>query len=227
MYSKYHISTILLFLICLISISCNPREIGYVLTNNNDTITSVFAMYRGVPYVYENSDNSGPVSPTTFIVKNKNKKDTIKVCDIKSINFVDKRNKSISIYIFNTFFWKLLTTKNTFGIYVRYYDNSTGYMSYLGNVVVQGYADENDIEIAIFFGKEQKAVIYSGTEIKTLSGQAKRILNAINTRYNLNLTQDEFFKKYIDKTKDFEHQTKLFEFILDKEAELEKIQSGK
>ncbi len=76
-------------------------------------------------------------------------------------------------------------------------------------------------DINIYSYKDQKSTtMYSGDLHASFSIKEKIVLQFINTRYNLNLSIKNLLT-YIDRKKDFEHQSKLFDFILNKEMELE------
>jgi len=209
--------------------SCGTLGNGFVLTNNNDTIRGMINILPDVgryspifdDCVYFTSGSS--TDSTTFFVKNRNGKVFIKTNDIKSLNFVDKKNKVTSTYIFNIYFWKLLITKDNLSVYIRYYiGDARTEMNWNLNEYEKNYYKYE--AIAIFSDKILKVQIYSGYQLTMYNHQdTKQLLQFINTRYNLSLTQNELLS-YIELRKPPQKQTKLFDFILDKEAELEKMQ---
>jgi hypothetical protein len=225
MYLKYYFIIILLLCICVTGISCSFQE-GYVVTNNNDTIKGNF--------------NLAIQQPSTFTIYNTEKGKThFNINYIKYINIIDNKKRNTTTYIFNNGFWQQLAAKGDLGIYKIEYETDAGYSDIDGNEVYTDYED-----IALFSGNIQKAAIYgnyvpddylnkkiatqsiySGTlfkfiKVPILSGFTEGLFQFINTRYDLDLTPEEFFT-YIDQTKAADRQTKLFNFILDLESDLE------
>ena len=85
------------------------------------------------------------------------------------------------------------------------------------------------LDITIFSDTVQKVQVYNDYDyhltISNVPIVTKQFLLFINTRYKLNLTHNELLN-YIELRKPLQNQTKFFNFILDKEAELEKMQEG-
>jgi len=219
------------------SISCSPlQKRGYLITYANDTIKGRFAefsYYAGnIACIYNNSLPA--TQTTTFTIKNANTNtnNLIKMKDIKSLNVVDKKNKVTSTYIFNTYFWKVLAKKDNLGIYMKYHLKNEG-VHFSLNINDPNFAttDFNEIiDIAIFSDTVQKVQVYNDYDyhltISNVPIVTKQLLLFINTRYKLSLTKNELLN-YIDQRKSLQNQTKLYNFILDKEAELEEKQDGK
>jgi len=216
--------------------SCSPlQRVGYVVTNANDTIKGKFAelsYYAGkFACIYNNSVPA--TQSTTFTIKkeNTNTKMFINVNSIKSLYVVDKKNRVTSTYIFNTYFWKLLFAKGNWGIYTKYHLKNEGmHFSLDVNDINFATADYSEIiDISIFSDTVQKVQIPSdfGDNLPLTIYMAiyvtKQLLPFINARYNLSLTQNELLS-YIELRKPLQNQTKLFNFMLDKEAELEQTQ---
>ena len=114
--------------------------------------------------------------------------------------------------------WTLLAAKGNIKICHRFY---IGQLENPLNISMSDGSNSSE-DIAIFSGKEQKAMIYSGNYYpRPLRKRkiAQEVLQFINTRYHLNLTNDELVKYIIEKDK-FEDWTKLFDFILAQETEL-------
>ena len=214
----------------------------------------IFEYYNKKHKVFQSKPKKRPDTLYEAMTRVKPKKiEKIKVNEIKYLKIINLKHKDTSIYIpiqdtlptkivriggqgdKNKFlskqsivkidtqyvyynFWKILHIKCDFNIYIRNYaivytnfDYSYYYSIYL-------------VDIAIFSGKIQKAQIYNGGDL-TLSQYRKEILKFINKRYNLNLTSDELLN-YISPKQDIEHQTKLFDFILDKETALEQKENA-
>jgi len=233
MYLRNIFLAILTLPIYLMSISCSPlQKRGYLITYANDTIKGRFAelsYYAGnIACIYNNSVPA--TTSTTFTIKdaNTNTNNLIKVNDIKSLNVVDKKNKVTSTYIFNTYFWKLLFAKGNLGVYMKYHLKYAGMYSF-DEPECCGPAYRKCEDIAIFLDSVQKVQIYSGYQLTIIDNKfqvSEQILPFINKRYNLSLTQDELLK-YINQGETLQNQTYLYNFILDKEAELEEKQAGK
>jgi len=217
--------------------SCSPlQRVGYVVTNANDTIKGRFAelsYYAGnFACIYNNSVPA--TQSTTFTIKNEstNTKMFINVNSIKSFNVIDKKNKVISAYIFNTYFWKVLAKKDNLGIYMKYHLKNEGmHFSLDVNDINFATPDYSEIiDIAIFSDTVQKVQVYSDYDyyltISNVPIVTKQLLPFINTRYNLSLAKDELLN-YIELRKPLQNQTKLFNFILDKEAELKQTEAEK
>ena|GEM_PF-4819338 len=118
------------------------------------------------------------------------------------------------------------------GIYVRYYVKIIEYNGTPDYNPIWGDYDLSNTasyryrykDIAVFSDTTQirEALIYSGTRsiVSTNILYLQQVRDFIYVRYRLKL--NIIFKDlYIDQMKDVEHQTKLFDFILDKEIGLE------
>ncbi len=213
MYLKY--LSIMLFMSVFYGISCSAQKQGYVVTNTNDTIKGKFKLE-----ISHGSSAYG--APMVFAVYNlKNAKTNIYIDSIKKIDIVKGEKISDSYIIYDNSIWQMAVAKNDLGIYKRDYktistdNNATIYNPVTGNNDANtslDYATKYEA-FAIFSGKTQIVQIYN--DVHNYSLIQKDILQFINDRYKVKLTKWKIIKS----------QQKLFDFILDKEAELE--QQGK
>ena len=208
---KYYFSIVLLMILCVASISCSIQKEGYVITNTNDTIRGNFKLLMKPPIYHV----SAPIQIFT-VYKNKNIKVDIKAGDIKNIDVIDKKKKDTSTYIFfHDDFWRQLAANDNLGIYVR------NFMAHIGSWYRnEDYAEYEDVIILPDKERKIQIYVYSGVQ-DDYNFIAQQVLQFINTRYSLNFTHDELVNNYFIQGVDFEKQKKLFEFILDKEIELE------
>ena len=208
---KYYFSIIFL-LICIMSVSCSAQKNGYIVTNTNDTIKGNFKLTISSAL----SPDSTPM--TVFTVYSENTKTNIKLSNISKINVVKRKKVTATYIISDNDFWQLLVAKGNIGIYKRNYNVSEcGYVNspssdiYYGDTLCYKHKYE---DISIFLKNEQIEQIYNNAR-NDYSYIKSETLRFINTRYKIRLT----------KWKDIKSQNKLFDFILDKEVELE--QQGK
>lgn len=221
-YISSAIKWLALAVICMAEISCNTQKECYVITNNSDTIKGECNQLKySLKFPYDSI-------MTPFIVnKDKKTKIDINITDIKSINLINKRKRDTTTYvIFGNDLWRLLAAKNDIGIYERNYVTDAGYSiaSDAGSITNNSYAEVYNYydDVAIFSNRILIIYIIDNLLYPYPPSIGKAVLQFINIRYNLNLTHDELVNNYFVQGKDFEYQTKLFNFILDKETELEK-----
>jgi hypothetical protein len=218
MKNKYS-KIILLMLICNTGILCNAQN-GYIVTNSNNIIKGeIIWRYKTL------------LVPTYVALRNEqNKKERIEASDIKYVRIKEKKKidsttympveaigKSILKKIIPIYFiWKVLAAKDSLSICVMNYSGSD-------EGVMTGNPEDDEYEsIAIFFGKAQAATIYNGLQLtnKDKSYIGQQVLQFIYSRYNLILMPKELSNYFVDKN-DFEHQKKLFDFILGLETDFE------
>jgi hypothetical protein len=239
-----------LLLICITSIFCNAQKEGCVVTNTNDTLK--IASINHMPSFYNYSFLGNPDTMYEVVTHLKPKgKMKIKVSDIRYLKIIDLKNKDTSIYIpikdsarlytyghdiskvdkmkkrkryikATTFtfyrFQKVLVAKGNLSIYVKNYAVEV----YTGNDVIGANDFDDYMDVAIFSNNKQVVTIYDNDSQNDKLNIAKAVLQFVNTRYKLNLTHDELVNKYFAQGVAFDKQKKLFNFIIDKEAELEK-----
>jgi len=232
---------------------CNAQKVGYIVTNTNDTIKTYSIPD---PYGWNNHYYYYKLI-TQLKPKKKTKIYTNDICELKVIdlklkdtitylmiedtvhikmfiaepsskfNFstLEKRKlvrRDSQLVVYN--FWKVLYIKNNLSIC-----NLTWTVNFASSVY-----DNNEYRgyeaLAIISNKNKKTPIYTweprSNPKKDIPELSDSLMKFINMRYNLIISPEEF-KKYMDSGKDIESQTKLFDFILDKEAELEEKQAGK
>jgi len=240
------------------STTCNAQKVGYVVTNNNDTIKaySINTNALIIPNPFY------PIkSPTYMVITQLKPKKKVKMSasDIRELKVMDLKQKDTSTYLligdtvtfkiymnkpsskFNFLtlekkklvrrdtqiisykFWKVLYTKNNLSICNLNWTVNDAMSIYENN-------EYRDYEaLAIISNKNKKTPIYTweprGNPKKDIPELSDSLLKFINIRYNLIMPSGEV-NQYMDGGKDIEHQTRLFELILDKEAELEKMQEG-
>lgn len=196
MYFKYYYFILASILICISSISCSMN--CYVVTNNNDTLEGKL---KGTSVFYLKPIN-GNYEYIVYKNKQLNKNIKIKRNDIKNIGVINKKNNDTSMYIiFNNYYWQLLAAKCNLGIYKRVYYSDAASFTTLEDIV-------------IFAGNKQRFSIYHGYPLTEKFDNEiidSTILIFINAQYNQN-----FSITY------FKDEKAMYDYILDKEAELEK-----
>jgi len=250
MHFRSLVLTILILIIYLINISCSAKKIGYVVTNVNDTIktyslpngwNTYFSYYKLITQLKPRKKTKIYANDILELkVIDLKQKDTITylhVGDMVNIkmriaepsskfNFLtlEKRKlvrRDTQLVVYN--FWKVLYTKNNLSICnltwtvndAMSIDETNGYRGYEA--------------LAIISNKNKKTPIYTweprSNPKKDIPELSDSLLKFINIRYNINMSSGDL-NQYMDDEKDIEYQTRLFELILDKEAELEKLQGG-
>jgi hypothetical protein len=195
--------------------SCSAQKEGYVVTNNNDTIKGKFKL----PPIWLLMEGK-PIPQTLFSIRehdnsNKNTKINIKIVDIKNIKIIkNNRNDTSTYFILNNKLWELLAVKDNLSIRQRDFEQHGPY---------GGINDWDRFEeLALFIGKKQYISIYSvNLDIKVYTNKSykkardRAIIEFINMRYNQKFS-----------TNDFKDDKAMYNYILDKELELEQQENN-
>lgn len=210
-------------------VSCGFRAEGYVITNKNDTVRGQFKHEISLEIPWDSVRSSEIMLHT-----GSHKKEMFKITDIEKINLIKKDSIYTTYYLLSNGLWQPLEVIGNMGIYLRPYskivcfpneiDYGVNTQVYFGGCPKLKYED-----VAIFVGKKIHKEIYTefqrvilGDFIlkrKGLKARASEFLKFANARYGLHMKR--FADIHLDLSKGFIYQKQMFDFILNKESELE------